>query len=174
MKRLILILGPNGVGKSTASAELLRLLPGSAYIDSDTLRMTHPAEFTEDSIALQKANILAVMRNYFASSFIENVIFPYGLHGHRQKLLEELLSELHHDFTVSLFPIILVCNEEENIRRMESDGRNKEQIKRAIEKTRAIYDNIAYPKINTTHLTPEQTAHELIRHMQERAALKHT
>ena len=43
MKNLIIILGPNGVGKSTVSAALMRILPNCAYIDSDSLRMMNPA-----------------------------------------------------------------------------------------------------------------------------------
>lgn len=78
MKTLLLILGPNGVGKSTASAELLRLLPKSGYIESDTLRMIHSAPDNHSLIAVQKLNILALMRHYFAAPFIDTVIFPYG------------------------------------------------------------------------------------------------
>ena len=65
MKKLIIILGPNGVGKSTASGELLQILPNSAYIDSDTLRMINPAAHTDESIELHKRNILSLIKNDF-------------------------------------------------------------------------------------------------------------
>lgn len=142
MKRLILILGPNGVGKSTASAVLLSRIPGSVYIESDSLRMMNPGSFSEEAIFVQKRNILALMRNYLSASFINNIIFPYGLHGHRKKLLDEILSELHSDYNFEVYTVLLTCTEEENIRRMKNDSRDEERIRRAIANTRAIYDEV--------------------------------
>ncbi len=35
MKNLLFICGPNGIGKTTISKEIIRQLPNSAYVDSD-------------------------------------------------------------------------------------------------------------------------------------------
>lgn len=166
MKRLILILGPNGVGKSTASAVLLSRIPGSAYIESDSLRMMNPGSFSEEAIFVQKRNILALMRNYLSASFINNIIFPYGLHGHRKKLLDEILSELHSDYNFEVYTVLLTCTEEENIRRMKNDSRDEERIRRAITNTRAIYYEVDCQKIDVTNLTPEVTAERIIECLQ--------
>lgn len=161
MKKLILILGPNGVGKSTASAALLKNLPNSAYIDSDALRMMNPAR-GEEVIAVQKQNILALMRNYFSASFVEHVIFPYGYHAHRKKMLEDMIVEMKAEFEFEIITVVLTCCEDENIRRMKTDGRNEERISHSIENTRTIFDGLDCPKIDTTSLTPEQTAERMI------------
>lgn len=162
MKKLFLILGPNGVGKSTASAALLKILPDSAYIDSDALRMMNPAR-GDEVIAVQKQNILALMRNYLSSSFAEYVIFPYGYHAHRKKLLEDMLDELKAEFEFKVITILLTCSENENVRRMQNDGRKDERIAYSIENTRTIFDGLDCPKIDTTGLTPEQTAERMIK-----------
>lgn len=94
MKRLILLCGANGIGKSTASAELMKRLPHSSYIDSDYCRMTNPPIFNEELIRLNYKNILAMMENSFACGEIQNVIFPFGFHGHRKQLFDALLEEL--------------------------------------------------------------------------------
>lgn len=163
IKRLIVILGPNGVGKSTASAALLKILPNSAYIDSDALSMVNPRANSDELIALQKANILAVTRNYFAADIIDDVIFPYGLHGHRKKLLDDILRELSSDISFELHTILLFCNEYENIRRMKADGRDDSRIKRALDNTREIYVGLDLLKIDVTALSPEQTAKEILK-----------
>ncbi len=161
MKKLILILGPNGVGKSTASAALLKILPNSAYIDSDSLRMMNPAR-GDEVIAVQKQNILALMRNYFSASFVEYVVFPYGYHAHRKKMLEDMLEEPKAEFNFEVITILLTCSEKENVRRMQNDGRNEERISYSIENTRTFFDGLDCPKIDTTGLTPEQTAERMI------------
>jgi len=161
VKKLILILGPNGVGKSTASAALLRALPNCASIDSDAMRMMNPARGKE-VIAVQKQNILALMRNYFRASFVEYVIFPYGYHAHRKTMLEDIIGELKAEFEFEIITILLTCSENENIRRMQNDGRNDERITYSIKNTRTIFDGLDCPKIDTTELLPEQTAERMI------------
>ena len=162
MKKLIIILGPNGVGKSTVAAELMRMLPNSAFIDSDSLRMMNPAGNSVELIRIQKANILAVMSNYFSSAMIEHVIFPYGLHGHRKQMLEDIIRGICNKFDIEICTIVLTCSEEENVRRMKLDGRDPDRIKRAIEVSRLEYDNIKNSKIDTTSLTPKETALTII------------
>lgn len=171
MKRLILLLGPNGVGKSTAAGELWRVLPHAAYADSDALRLfadpsPNPAEPYEAAITLRLANIHAVLRNYLASPLINTVVFPYGLHGYRRRLLSDLLTALRAEFEFELIPVLLYCSEEENLRRMKADGRGEARINRALE--RACADRAdaetEFPgllRLDTTNLTPCQTA-ELI------------
>lgn len=163
MKKLILILGANGIGKSTVSAELLRRLPNSAYIDSDWCRMMNPAQFTDETIAVNRKNILDLMINYFSCSTVQNVIFPYGLHGHRKQLLDDLLCVLRRKFEFQLFIVVLVCDEAENIQRMKADGRDEERIMRGVKNTRAIYDKLDYPKIKVTNLTVSETAEEILK-----------
>ncbi len=162
MKRLIVILGPNGVGKTTVASELLRTIPNSAFVDSDYLRKMNPGENSEELIRIQKANILSVMENYLSSSIIENVVFTYGLHGHREKMLNDIISEISNYFKTTVIIVVLTCVEKENIRRMQNDGRDPERIKRAIVVSRPIYENTGYFTIDTTAISPKQVA-EIVR-----------
>lgn len=45
MKKLILILGPNGVGKTTTAKILLQKLSKCAYVDADWCRAMNPFPF---------------------------------------------------------------------------------------------------------------------------------
>lgn len=164
MKRLILLCGANGIGKSTASAELMKRLPHSSYIDSDYCRMTNPPIFNEELIRLNYKNILAMMENSFACGEIQNVIFPFGFHGHRKQLFDALLEELRQKgISFELVPVLLYCGEEENVRRARADGRDEERIRRGIRNSRVVYENVNYPRIDVTDMTAEETAEEILK-----------
>ena len=66
----------------------MKRLPHSSYIDSDYCRMTNPPIFNEELIRLNYKNILAMMENSFTCGEIQNVIFPFGFHGHRKQLFD--------------------------------------------------------------------------------------
>lgn len=50
MKRLVVIVGPNAVGKTTTAKCLVKKLPKTAYVDSDWCRFMNPFPFTENRI----------------------------------------------------------------------------------------------------------------------------
>ena len=159
MKKLILVCGANGIGKSTACRNLIEILPSSAYIDSDYCRYMNPFSFQEEEVAAVVSNISNMMKNYFGLRTIENVIFQYGFHGVRKQIFRKILASLDESGIEYAFcPIILECNLEENMRRMQHDNRSPERINSAITKTRGIYDEMCYPRIDTTQLSPEETA----------------
>jgi cytidylate kinase len=171
MKRLILVCGANGIGKSTACRSLAQALDYSAYIDSDWCRVMHPFTFNPETIHIIKSNIVAMMTNYFQSSFIENVIFQYGFHGPRKQIFSEILKELdNHGISYQFCPILLKCDAPENIARMKKDGRDEERIQRALQNTRDIYDIYDYPCIDTTHLSVSQTVDQMLKILSEYAA----
>lgn len=159
MKNLILVCGPNGVGKSSACKALIELLPNSAFIDSDYCRYMNPFRFSEEDIRIVVSNISTLMVNYFTCSTMENVIFQYGFHGPRRQIYARILSVLDQkEIAYRSCPIILTCDQAENIRRMRRDGRDPERIARAIEKTRSLYDEYDYPRIDGTNLSITETA----------------
>jgi len=163
LKRLILICGANGIGKSTACKQLNEKLPRSAYIDSDYCRQMNPFSFTDEEIQIIISNISTMMVNYFRCTTIDNVIFQYGFHGVRKQIFASILDVLSaYNITYHFCPIILCCELDENLRRMKNDNRNKEQILRAIEKTRDIYDDYNYPKIDSTHLSIDETVSKIM------------
>lgn len=167
MKRLILILGPNGTGKSTAARELQRRLPRSAYVEPDSLRMfsdpsPDPAQPCDETVALRYANILSMTRNYLVSNIIDTVILPYGLHGYRKKLLANLISALRGEFELEILPVLFCCEPDENIRRMRADIRDEGRIARALDSARVTYERAGelFPGllcVDVTNLSPEET-----------------
>ena len=163
MKNLILICGANGIGKSTACKVLNERLFYSSFIDSDYCRYMNPFSFSEEKIQIVISNISTMMINYFRCSTVEYVIFQYGFHGVRKQIFSSILDILSSQNIVYNFcPIILQCDIEENIRRMKNDNRDEERIQSAIEKTRSIYDEYDYPKIDITNLSVDETVRTIL------------
>ena len=85
MKKLILIIGPNGVGKTTTAKILLQKLSKCAYVDADWCRAINPFPFTDATKYAVSRNIYSLFKNYLLCVDIEYVIFPYGFHGERKQ-----------------------------------------------------------------------------------------
>ena len=108
-------------------------------------------------------NIYSLFKNYLLCEDIEFIIFPYGFHGERKQLFEQILSRLGQEGIVfKLCPIILKCSKEENIKRAVKDGRNSERIERCIRNTFAFYEKYTYPSNDTTHLEPNEVAEKIV------------
>lgn len=164
MKKLVLICGANGIGKSTASKALLSVLQKSAYVESDFCRMTNPDDFRPALLQMQFQNLCALIGNALACPEIESVIFPYGLHGHRKELFERLWEEIKREFPdTCLVPLLLTCSPEENVRRAKADGRDLERIERGMKNSGNVYDLVDWPRIDVTELTPDETAQAMLR-----------
>lgn len=162
MKQLIVIIGPNGVGKSTTAMEFVTQNSHTAYVDSDWCRVMNPFEFTETAKLTIAENIYCMLRNYLTCSDINTVLFTYGWHGARKEIFENVMENLESDnIDFSETIIILKCSKEENIKRAFNDGRDEERIKRGIEMTFSFYDKYDYPVIDTTDMTPSQVVNEI-------------
>jgi energy-coupling factor transporter ATP-binding protein EcfA2 len=160
MNTFVFIHGPNGVGKSTVCKAVHHRLSHSAWLESEWCRMTHPFVLNGETIPVTIGNITHILRSYLACSWLDYVIFSYGFHGPRRQIWETVLSNLQ-DIPYVFAPITLTCDREENITRMVYDGRDQARIQHALA-VGYLYDALPYPKIDTTHLTIEQTADRVI------------
>lgn len=150
-KRLILLCGPNGVGKTSICRELLHLTPRSAYVDSDPLRLMNPFVLSDETIPTIAKNIGDLIGNYLDCPAVETVFFSYGFHGRRREIFEHVMEGLAGR-DIAFFPLVIWCDEAENIRRMRADERDEARIARAIEISRGAYAEVSYPRIDVTKL----------------------
>lgn len=159
-KKLIVIIGPNGVGKTTTAIVFKDSCPRSAYIDADWCRSINPFHpLTEATKELVISNIFCLMKNHLLCADIETIVFPYAFHGERKEIFDAVIARLREaDITFDLKIVILKCSYEENVRRAREDKRDEERIQRGMRLTHEFYDNYEYPMIDTTDLTPEEVA----------------
>lgn len=167
MKKLVVIVGANGVGKSTTAKELVARCERMAYVDSDWCRVMNPFAFTEITKQTVTENIYCLIHNYLCCEEIDTVVFTYSWHGLRKKIYDNIIDKLKNDgILFQEHVIILRCAEEENIRRAIEDGRDNERVKRGMEHTYHFYDDYDYPVIDTTELMPKEVAEKIIEMIQ--------
>lgn len=162
-KTLLLILGPNGVGKTTAAQALVESRPHTAWVDADWCRAINPFLLTEDSEKTVEDNLSNLLFNYLSCPIVDTVVFSYGLHGDRAQRLERVLKRLDAaEASYRLKKVILTCSEEVNRKRAAQDGRDAQRINRGIRNTLHFYDHFPEPKIDTTFLTPDEVVQKII------------
>jgi len=162
-KRLVTIIGPNGVGKTTTAKSLLQMRPYSAFVDAEWCRATNPFELTTAIKKTVTDNIFCLIKNYLLCDDIETVIFPYGFHGERKAVYDEVIHRLNNEgLAFDEHIVVLKCDYEENKRRCIKDGRDSERVERGLKNTFGFYDGFNYPEIDTTALCPQQVAEKIV------------
>jgi adenylate kinase family enzyme len=96
--KVYILSGPAGVGKSTTSKELVKILPQSAYISGDYISHMHingrkkPWESREE-VALIWDNILSLTKNFL--KYGSDVVVDYITFPQEAKWFSESLKELN-------------------------------------------------------------------------------
>lgn len=158
MKTLYFIGGPIGVGKTTVSRELLRLLPRCAFLDGDWCWTMHPFTVTEETKAMVTDNIVHILGNFLRCSEFENVVFCWVMH--QQQIIDGLLAQLPLE-GVRFVNISLYCTPEALTERIRCDIAAGLRDEAAIERALAylpLYDALDSVKVDTTGLTAADIA----------------
>jgi energy-coupling factor transporter ATP-binding protein EcfA2 len=113
-RRLILINGEEGAGKTTIIRALLPHTPGSARIDAEDIGQTNPCPMDDDFFDLLRRNVAAVVQNFWNAGYV-NVIAGSFLRNYGDYLaFRQLLPQADAVFMVEL----LVDKQERDQRRM--------------------------------------------------------
>ncbi len=161
MKKLLFLCGPNGIGKMTICREIIRMLPNSAYVDSDPCRFMNPFVLSDDTIPTVAKNIASLIINYLDCPVVETVVFSYGFHGRRKEVFELITAALAVR-SFCFVPFLLMCREEENIRRMDMNHRTPERKQRAMAESRRAFQDVPYTQLDITNLTIAEAAQTVI------------
>ena len=163
MKRLILIGGTMGVGKTTVCLELQKLLPENVFLDGDWCWDAVPFQVTAETKSMVMENIAFLLNQFLRCSAYENVLFCWVLH--EREIWDDLLGRLNLS-DVKVIRLSLICAPQELERRLNRDIaqgiRTPDVINRSLERLRC-YEWLELPLIDTTCLTPRKTAEHLIR-----------
>ena len=163
MKRLIVIVGPNAVGKTTTAMCLVEKLSKIAYVDSDWCRVMNSFPFTEITKRTIAENMYALLHNYLLCKEVDTVVFTYSLHGGRKEIYDNIIARLRkEEIDFEELIVVLKCSKEENVRRAISDNRDDERIARGMRNTINFYDEYSYPCIGTTDLRPDEVAEKIM------------
>lgn len=162
MKRLYVIGGPMGVGKTAACRCLQKRLERSVFLDGDWCWDANPFQVTEETKAMVLDNITHVLNNFLRCSAYDHVIFCWVLH--RREIWSDLLSRLDTG-TCAVTRAALVCAPEVLWNRVEADAAAGLRAPDAAARSLAylpLYGDLDVWKLDTTALTPEETASAIL------------
>ncbi|KPU44288.1 shikimate kinase [Oxobacter pfennigii] len=158
MKKLILISGTMGAGKSTVSSELKNILPCNVFLDGDWCWDMQPFTVTEETKEMVHDNIAHILNNFIKCSEYENIIFCWVMH--EQSIIDEVLSRLDTSGT-SVKVFSLIVNEKALTDRLFEDVkkgiRTEDIIKRSIERI-PLYQNLDTIKIDASNISAKEAA----------------
>lgn len=161
MKRLYLIGGPMGVGKTTVCRELQKRLDHSVFLDGDWCWDARPFQVTEETKAMVMENICFLLNRFLRCSAYDHVIFCWVLH--RQIVLDRLLSRLDtRDCQVRA--VSLLAAPEALAARIRADIRAGRREQDALERSLAylpLYAALRTEKLDVSRLTPAEAAARL-------------
>ena len=161
MKKLYLIGGTMGVGKTTVSQTLKMRLENSVFLDGDWCWDAHPFQVTEETKEMVLQNICTILNNFLKCSAYENIIFCWVMH--KQSIIDTILSRLNTE-DCRVITISLLCSKEKLIQRLQKDVaaglRATDVIERSFSRI-ALYENLNTIKIDTSDKSADKTAREI-------------
>ena len=167
MKRLILINGTMGVGKSAVSRCIQRLLPACALLDGDWCWNVHPFFVTEESKRRVIDHIVTVLRGYLGCADVENIVFCWVMQ--RRGIAESILARLPlGDVKVDRFT--LTASPEAVVARLRGDIaaglRDEDVIARSVAYLPFYAQDMGSVRLATDGMSAEETAREIVRSLQ--------
>ena len=161
MKKLYLIGGTMGVGKTTVCRALQKKLPHCVFLDGDWCWDMSPFVVNEETKAMVMDNICHLLQNFLRCTAYENIIFCWVMH--EQSIIDDILSRLDVGET-EVKTISLLASEKAITARLEKDVaagiRTPDVIERSIARI-PLYEKLDTLKIDTNEKTADAVAEEI-------------
>ena len=158
MKRLLLVGGTMGIGKTSVCQTLKVKLKNSVFLDGDWCWDADPFQVNDETKRMVLDNICHLLNNFIHCPAYDNVIFCWVMH--EQSIIDSILS--HLDLTdCDVKAVSLVCRSDALTKRLERDIkagiRREDVLFRSIERL-PFYDTLNTQKIDVSDLSIEETA----------------
>lgn len=161
MKKLYIIGGTMGVGKTTVGQQLKKDLPNSVFLDGDWCWDADPFQVTEETKTLVQDNICHMLNNFLQCSVYETVIFCWVMH--EQEIIDSIIAKLKLD-NCEVKCISLIADEENLQRRLTRDVqkgiRKEDVIARSIARI-PLYQKLDTVKVDTNNKTIAEIVAEI-------------
>ena len=163
MKRLYMLCGAMGVGKTATGLALRDSLPNCAFLDGDWCWDMHPFRVTETTRRVVLDNICYALNNFLTCGAFENVVFCWVMH--RREILDGILRRLDARGW-EVCAAALVCSPAALASRHAADAaagkRGADSLERALAYL-PLYAGLGLPRLDTSFCTPAEAAAQLIR-----------
>jgi cytidylate kinase len=151
-KKLIIINGTMGVGKSSTCKELNKALDKSVWLDGDWCWMMNPFIVNDENTRMVEDNIIYLLRSFITNSSFEHVIFSWVINT--EEIFDMILKRIN-DLEFELFKITLICSEDRLKNRIVKDIKNNLREETGIEKSIEYlpqYENLNTIKLDTSNI----------------------
>lgn len=163
MKKLIIVNGPMGVGKSSVCKRLNSRLPKSVWLEGDWCWMMDPFIVDDENKAMVIDNISHILRNYLKNSNFQNVILSWVIH--KDEILNEILDKIALD-NYELKKITLVCSRNVLKKRVSKDIASGKRDVESLERSLAYlkyYEEFVDNKLDTSEKGKSEVVDEIIK-----------
>ena len=170
MKRLVMIGGPMGVGKTSACRALQSMLPKNVFLDGDWCWDARPFAVTEETRRMVLENITFLLNQFLACSAYENVIFCWVMH--RPEIIEAILSKLSLA-GVELWQFALTADADALAERLRRDVARGLRTEDVVARSLAYlddFDALEMEKIDVSRISAAQAAARMLERMGIRGA----
>ncbi|MGM0166495.1 hypothetical protein IGI39_001455 [Enterococcus sp. AZ135] len=161
-KKLILIGGPMGSGKTTVSKILNNTVHHSAFLDGDWCWEINPFIVNEENKRMVFSNIHFLLNSFISNTTTNTIIFCWVMD--EQEIIQRILTGLDL-LNVEVTSFSLLPSPEKLTSNIEKDIllgiRNIEDINRSISRL-PKYQGVASIHIDTTFLTATETADKIL------------
>lgn len=161
MKKLFLIGGTMGIGKTSICQRLKDELSNSVFLDGDWCWYANPFQVTEETKAMVLDNICYILNNFIHCSAYDNIIFCWVMH--EQAIIDKIIGGLDV-VACSVKSISLIANESNLKNRLMEDIsigiRTDDIIKRSIDRI-PLYEKLNTIKIDTNNKTIQMISDEI-------------
>lgn len=162
MKRLYMIGGTMGVGKTTVCHQLKKDLPQCVFLDGDWCWDANPFQVTEETKTMVIDNICHLLNNFIECSAYENIVFCWVMH--EQSIINSITERINLQHCVTKC-ISLIANEEELRNRLVNDIakgiREDDIIQRSVARI-PMYQKLDTIKIDTNKKNVQMIVDEII------------
>lgn len=162
MKKLIIINGTMGVGKSATCKELYKKMKNSVWLDGDWCWMMNPFIASEENKKMVEDNITYLLRNFLSNTSFEYVIFNWVIH--LEEIFDMILDRLK-DLEFEVIKITLLCSEESLKNRILKDVevglREEDCVDRSVERLK-LYRDMNTIKIDTSSIAISEVVDKIV------------
>lgn len=157
MKKLIIINGVPGVGKSATCKELNSQLANSVWLDGDWCWMMNPFVASDENKRMVEDNIAYLLRSFLNNTSLEYVVFNWVIH---KEFIFDLILDKLSGLEYELHKFSLVCNGESLKGRMKLDLRSQQRIQDSI-RDLELYNEMNTIKIDTSSISAREAAAQI-------------
>ncbi|MBO0456645.1 AAA family ATPase [Enterococcus hulanensis] len=161
MKKLVLISGTMGIGKSTITKIISDQTENSVYLDGDWCWMMNPFIVNDENKAMVTSNIQFLLNSFIENSMIKTIFFCWVMD--EQAIVDTLLNGIHQE-NIKIVHISLIASEkklsEHIIKDIDAGKRTHEDLKNSIERLHK-YEQLNSTKLDISNLTIPSIAYRL-------------